>query len=258
MRTSFSLLLFAGGAIGALGTIGVIVHGCGADSAAEQAIPGFHCEETSIPNGQAIDCEARFKSETPDYTCTPLGSVVLRSLKPRAAIYDEGWTPACPPGTVPNYPGADASSGSTSSGGASSGGASSGGASSGAESSSGASSGAESSSGAASSGANGSTSGGGGSTTSSTSSTSSSSGGGGTIPPCEEGYRCKAHASKAQCECTKCDQGYHAEQGVCVPKGNNGVGNGVDPQPPGNPPINDGPDASPGNPDNGGGADRDR
>jgi hypothetical protein len=33
-------------------------------------------------------------------------------------------------------------------------------------------------------------------------------------------------------------------------KGNNGVGNGVDPQPPGNPPINDGPGTSPGNPGN--------
>ncbi len=30
--------------------------------------------------------------------------------------------------------------------------------------------------------------------------------------------------------------------------GNNGVGNGVDPQPPGNPPINDGPGTGPGNP----------
>jgi len=35
--------------------------------------------------------------------------------------------------------------------------------------------------------------------------------------------------------------------------GNNGVGNGVDPQPPGNPPINDGPGTGPGNPGNGGG-----
>jgi hypothetical protein len=31
-------------------------------------------------------------------------------------------------------------------------------------------------------------------------------------------------------------------------RGNNGVGNGVDPQPPGNPPINDGPGTGPGNP----------
>jgi hypothetical protein len=36
--------------------------------------------------------------------------------------------------------------------------------------------------------------------------------------------------------------------------GNNGVGNGEDPQPPGNPPINDGPGTSPGNPGNKGGA----
>jgi hypothetical protein len=39
-----------------------------------------------------------------------------------------------------------------------------------------------------------------------------------------------------------------------VTRGNNGVGNGVDPQPPGNPPINDGPGTGPGNPGNRGGA----
>lgn len=33
-------------------------------------------------------------------------------------------------------------------------------------------------------------------------------------------------------------------------RGNNGVGNGLDPQPPGNPPINDGEGTSPGNPGN--------
>jgi hypothetical protein len=32
--------------------------------------------------------------------------------------------------------------------------------------------------------------------------------------------------------------------------GNNGLGNGVDPQPPGNPPVNDGPGQFPGNPGN--------
>lgn len=37
--------------------------------------------------------------------------------------------------------------------------------------------------------------------------------------------------------------------------GNNGVGNGVDPAPPGNPPVNDGADAGPGNPGNQGGSD---
>jgi two-component system, OmpR family, sensor kinase len=34
------------------------------------------------------------------------------------------------------------------------------------------------------------------------------------------------------------------------PKGNNGLGNGIDPQPPGNPPVNDGPGFRPGNPGN--------
>jgi hypothetical protein len=33
-------------------------------------------------------------------------------------------------------------------------------------------------------------------------------------------------------------------------KGNNGVGNGIDPQPPGNPPVNDGSGTGPGNPGN--------
>ncbi len=33
-------------------------------------------------------------------------------------------------------------------------------------------------------------------------------------------------------------------------RGNNGVGNGLDPQPPGNPPYNDGPGTGPGNPGN--------
>jgi hypothetical protein len=35
-------------------------------------------------------------------------------------------------------------------------------------------------------------------------------------------------------------------------RGNNGVGNGEDPQPPGDPPINDGPGTGPGNPGNNG------
>ena len=38
------------------------------------------------------------------------------------------------------------------------------------------------------------------------------------------------------------------------PRGNNGVGNGRDPQPPGNPPVNDGANAGPGQPGNRGGA----
>lgn len=44
-----------------------------------------------------------------------------------------------------------------------------------------------------------------------------------------------------------------ASGGGTKTKGNNGVGNGPDPQPPGNPPINDGPGQTPGNPGNQGG-----
>lgn len=40
------------------------------------------------------------------------------------------------------------------------------------------------------------------------------------------------------------------EEFISPTKGNNGVGNGEDPQPPGNPPVNDGPGTSPGHPGN--------
>ena len=43
------------------------------------------------------------------------------------------------------------------------------------------------------------------------------------------------------------------ELDVTVCQGNNGVGNGQDPQPPGQPPVNDGDGTTPGNPGNGGG-----
>jgi hypothetical protein len=39
-----------------------------------------------------------------------------------------------------------------------------------------------------------------------------------------------------------------ASHGSGSARGNNGVGNGLDPQPPGNPPVNDGPGTGPGNP----------
>src|SRR5687767_6251415 len=42
------------------------------------------------------------------------------------------------------------------------------------------------------------------------------------------------------------DNGNHYGQNKCREHGNNGVGNGLDPQPPGNPPVNDGPGTSPG------------
>jgi hypothetical protein len=41
-----------------------------------------------------------------------------------------------------------------------------------------------------------------------------------------------------------------AASGSISLKGNNGVGNGYDPQPPGNPPVNDGYGTGPGNPGN--------
>jgi hypothetical protein len=44
--------------------------------------------------------------------------------------------------------------------------------------------------------------------------------------------------------------GLAAQRGNGGQNGNNGVGNGPDPQPPGNPPVNDGPGTSPGNPGN--------
>jgi len=47
--------------------------------------------------------------------------------------------------------------------------------------------------------------------------------------------------------------GNYRSQGNNWSHGNNGVGNGFDPQPPGNPPINDGLGTRPGNPGNRGG-----
>jgi hypothetical protein len=41
-----------------------------------------------------------------------------------------------------------------------------------------------------------------------------------------------------------------AQAATTKTKGNNGVGNGLDPQPPGNPKVNDGPGTGPGNPGN--------
>lgn len=49
------------------------------------------------------------------------------------------------------------------------------------------------------------------------------------------------------CSCGHKDSGKSEGHGE---KGNNGVGNGLDPQPPGNPPVNDGPGSAPGNPGN--------
>lgn len=53
------------------------------------------------------------------------------------------------------------------------------------------------------------------------------------------------HAGQT-CHCT-CG---HTQTAGGKVKGNNGVGNGIDPQPPGNPRVNDGPGTGPGNPGN--------
>ncbi|AKV01396.1 hypothetical protein AKJ09_08059 [Labilithrix luteola] len=82
----------------------------------------------------------------------------------------------------------------------------------------------------------------------------SSSGGAPTEGNCEQGYVCTTQGEgKVSCVCSKCEKGYHLKNGQCEQKGNNGVGNGLDPQPPGNPPVNDGPGTSPGNPGRKGG-----
>lgn len=62
---------------------------------------------------------------------------------------------------------------------------------------------------------------------------------------------CRIEICVIPCE-KECDG--HTPPPTIQLKGNNGVGNGLDPQPPGNPPINDGPGTSPGNPGNQGGA----
>jgi len=54
---------------------------------------------------------------------------------------------------------------------------------------------------------------------------------------------------------TNTDFGYYLP-GIVGGKANNGVGNGLDPQPPGEPPINDGEGTSPGDPGNQGGANK--
>jgi hypothetical protein len=63
---------------------------------------------------------------------------------------------------------------------------------------------------------------------------------------------------RCHCSCAHPEGDHDAAKGGEKPrgkgKGNNGVGNGEDPQPPGNPPVNDGPGAGKGRPGNRGGA----
>jgi len=51
------------------------------------------------------------------------------------------------------------------------------------------------------------------------------------------------------CDCGHDDE-YSNDCDDSHQKGNNGLGNGQDPQPPGNPPVNDGPGTEPGDPGN--------
>lgn len=61
----------------------------------------------------------------------------------------------------------------------------------------------------------------------------------------------KRHHPKG--EACHCSCGHEKDGGKPKGKGNNGVGNGEDPQPPGKPPVNDGPGSKPGAPGNKGG-----
>jgi hypothetical protein len=260
MRRSLSLVLVS---VSIAGWLGVA---CGSESKAD----GFKCSQTAIKNGQTVNCESgQFPSGTPAYTCEPASTVSTKTLFPRTAGDGVNAT-GCPIGTLrvperdplssggPGIGDLGTGSSSSSSSGSSSGGSSSGDQGGSTSSSSGGSTTGGSSSGdqggSTSSSSGGTTTGGSSSGDHGESSSSSSGGpsdGGGS---CEDGYRCTARNGSTHCVCTKCDQGYRAVNGECVPKGNNGVGNGVDPQPPGNPPVNDGPDASPGNPGNKGGS----
>jgi hypothetical protein len=231
MRRSLSLIFVVVGMAGWFG--------CGSESDTSK---GFKCSETTIGHGQTVNCESgQFDDGTPtSYLCGPAASVTTKTLSPRSGV---GLLSApCPVGTFPlerpiapsgSSSGNEGASSSSSSGGSSSGGSSGTEPGTGSSTSSGGSSGGESSGGESSGGE---------------SSGGESSGGG-----CESGYVCTTQGEAVYCVCTKCEKGYKAVAGACVPKGNNGVGNGIDPQPPGNPPVNDGDGTSPGHPGNKGG-----
>ncbi len=242
MRRSLSVLFVA---VGVAGWLGVA---CGSEGTSGG---GFKCNGVAIAHGQTTQCDSSGQfDQASTYRCGLLGNSSPKTLHSQAGTTVVGKGGLCPIGTVllPDDLGSSGDDlGASSSGGSSSGGSSSGGSSSGdvGSSSGGSSSGGSSSGGL--SGDNGTSSSGG-----------SSSGGpsseGEAEPSCESGYTCIPRGNSTRCVCTTCDEGYEAVKGACVPKGNNGVGNGDDPQPPGDPPINDGPGTSPGDPGNEGGA----
>ncbi len=74
--------------------------------------------------------------------------------------------------------------------------------------------------------------------------------GGGDAPPAKkEGPPGEGKPKAKKCNCEKPHDGECKDK----EKGNNGVGNGEDPQPPGKPPVNDGPGSGKGKPGNKGG-----
>jgi hypothetical protein len=217
-----------------LGTIGLAATGlaCGSD-----AEGGFECSQKSIENGSTTVC-GRFGTTTEtSYTCAPPGTLTIRTFTPDSSGLD------CPHGTVPITPdpdlGGSAPEGSDSPG--TPGGPSSGPKGDDAPGKNG------SPGGPPASGPSGGPSGG------PTGSPPKSDDHGGSTPPPPGSYSCSGDGTTTTCVQTSCDAGFELKNGTCVPtkpKGNNGVGNGVDPQPPGNPPVNDGPGTSPGHPGN--------
>jgi hypothetical protein len=79
----------------------------------------------------------------------------------------------------------------------------------------------------------------------------SSSSSSGDVPPPSTSSSSSSSSSSGDVPPPSSSSGDNGNKG---PKGNNGVGNGVDGQPPGNPPINDAPGTGPGNPGNKGGS----
>lgn len=272
MRQSLSYLL------GCIGSAVLFAIGCGSE--AGSAAGTFECNEAAIAHGQATSCQAwgQFGASAPSsYTCVKPSelSIRTRSVSPRDAVMR-----LCPPGTipVPQWPAGNGSSGgaagdggtpdpgdddgsdagvtidppdtnSDAGGGAADGGT---GPSDASDETDATDAGTKENEEPTSPDASTPTEDAGTDASVSDDAGVSDAGTSTEVPEgCERGYECTVDDSSiVTCVCGHCEQGYHLEHGQCVPKGNNGVGNGVDPAPPGNPPENDGEDASPGNPGN--------
>lgn len=248
MRQSLSYLL------GCVSTAVLFAIGCGSEDGS--AAGGFECSDANIAHGQATSCQAwgQFGPSTPtSYTCAKPSALAIRTLafSPRDAA-----ALRCPPGTlpIPKWSGGTGSHGGAADDAGASGPNDDGTTDAGVtietpdtDGGGAATDGGPSDSGTEPSSPDASIS-------DEDAGVSEVSDGGTSseVPEgCERGYECTVDDSSiVTCVCGHCEQGYHLDGGQCVPKGNNGVGNGVDPAPPGNPKENDGADASPGNPGN--------